>query len=103
MCVHWAYTTAHLQVLCSLQHLGRINKKECSNNSNQYLQKGFYTLFHLQFITFCHYTTVTSIGINCHLSVNLVLAVPLHSIALRGQPATLHTSPTSASCMQLYK
>ena len=29
-----------------------------------------------------------SISINCHLSVNLVLAVPLHFIALWGQPAS---------------
>ena len=27
----------------------------------------------------------------CNLSDNLVLAVPLHSIALWGQPASLHT------------
>ena len=29
-----------------------------------------------------------------YLDDNLVLAVPLHSIALGGQPASLHTAPT---------
>ena len=55
---------------------------------HQSFTKGFYALFHLQFITLCHNTTVTSISINCHLSVNLVLAFPLHFIALYGQPAS---------------
>ena len=44
-----------------------------------------------------------------NISDNLVSAFPLHSIALRGQPASLHTAPrtpvttSQPACMQLYR
>ena len=49
-----------------MQHLGRITKRLCSNNSNQYfIIRCFYALFYSWSITLSHYTTVTVISMKC--------------------------------------
>ena len=83
-------------VLCT----SRLNLRDlvCSNNSTDI----FYYKRFLCFISLLIYYTIPQH--KCYsnkyemynLSDNLVSAVPLHSVALRGQPASLHTAPTTS-------